>query len=103
MKYFGKGAAAFTRRTVAGKRVRLEFDAANTARAHMDSTQQRRTLGYVFLKDGTLLNAELFNRATASPTRGRLLHRWRSLGGLIARRGEQSRGCGLRNNSSLIF
>jgi endonuclease YncB( thermonuclease family) len=78
MKYFGKEAAALTRRTVEGKRVRLEFDAANTARAHMDSTQQRRTLGYVFLKDGTLLNAEIIKQGTASPIHVFLLHGWRS-------------------------
>ena len=56
---FGKEAAAFTRRMAEGKRVRLQFDAANASRAHKDSTQQRRTLAYVFLEDGTLLNAEI--------------------------------------------
>jgi micrococcal nuclease len=59
MKYFGKEAAAFIRRTVEGKRVRLDFDPANASRAHRDSTQQRRTSAYVFLEDGTLLNAEI--------------------------------------------
>jgi putative tryptophan/tyrosine transport system substrate-binding protein len=44
---------------VEGKRVRLEFDPANATRAHKDSTQQRRTLAYVFLQDGTLLNGEI--------------------------------------------
>jgi micrococcal nuclease len=69
MKYFGKEAAAFTRRMTEGKRVRLEFDPANASRAHKDSTQQRRTLAYMFLEDGTLLNAEIINKATASPIR----------------------------------
>jgi hypothetical protein len=40
---------------VEGKRVRLEFDPANEPRARKDSTQQRRTLAYVFLEDGTFL------------------------------------------------
>jgi micrococcal nuclease len=44
---------------VEGRRVRLEFDPTNAARAHKDSTQQRRTLAYVFLEDGVLLNAEI--------------------------------------------
>jgi micrococcal nuclease len=52
VEQFGKEAAAFTRRKVEGKRLRLEFDPANAPRAHKDSTQQRRTLAYVFLKDG---------------------------------------------------
>jgi micrococcal nuclease len=59
VEHFGKEAAAFTRRMVEGKRVRLEFDPANARRAHKDSTQQRRTLAYVFLEDGALLNAEI--------------------------------------------
>ena len=47
VEHFGKEAAAFTQRIVEGKRVRLEFDPANAARGHKDSTQQRRTLAYV--------------------------------------------------------
>jgi micrococcal nuclease len=62
VEHFGKEAAAFTRRMVEGKRVRLEFDPANAARAHKDNTQQRRTLAYVFLEDGTLLNAEIIKQ-----------------------------------------
>ena len=62
VEHFGKEAAAFTRRMVEGKRVRLEFDPANAPRAHKDSTQQRRTLAYVFLEDGTLLNAEIIKQ-----------------------------------------
>jgi len=56
---FAKEAAEFTRRMCEGKRVRLEFDQANAARGHKDSTRQRRTLAYVFLEDGTLLNSEI--------------------------------------------
>ena len=62
VEHFGKEAAAFTRRMVEGKRVRLEFDPVNAVRAHKDSTQQRRTLAYVFLEDGTLLNAEIIKQ-----------------------------------------
>jgi endonuclease YncB( thermonuclease family) len=42
--------------------VRVEFDPANASRTHKDSTQQRRTLAYVFLEDGTLLNAEIIKQ-----------------------------------------
>jgi micrococcal nuclease len=62
VEHFGKEAAAFTRRMAEGKHVRLEFDPANAARAHKDSTQQRRTLAYVFLEDGTLLNAKIIKQ-----------------------------------------
>ena len=50
---FGKEASAFTRRMAQGKRVHLKYDPANAARGHKDNTQQRRTLAYVFLEDGT--------------------------------------------------
>ena len=59
---FGKEASAFTRRMAQGKRVHLEYDPANAARGHKDNTQQRRTLAYVFLEDGTLLNAEIIRQ-----------------------------------------
>jgi micrococcal nuclease len=62
VEYFGREAAAFTRRMVEGKRVRLEYDPANAARGHKDNTSQRRTLAYVFLEDGTLLNAEIIKQ-----------------------------------------
>ena len=57
VEYFGKEATAFTRRMVQGKRVRLEFDQANAHIGHKD--KYRRTLAYVFLEDGTFLNAEI--------------------------------------------
>jgi micrococcal nuclease len=59
---FGKEASGFTRSMVKGKRVRLEFDAANAAQGHKDNTQQRRPAAYVFLEDGTLLNAEIIRQ-----------------------------------------
>ena len=60
VEYFGKEASAFTRRVVEEKRVRLEFDQANAARGHKD--RYGRTLAYVFLEDGTLLNAEIIKQ-----------------------------------------
>jgi micrococcal nuclease len=42
--------------------VRLEYDQANAANGHKDNTQQQRTLAYVFLEDGTLLNAEIIKQ-----------------------------------------
>jgi micrococcal nuclease len=47
---------------VEGKRVRLELDQSNAARGHKDNTPQKRTLAYVFLEDGTLLNAEIIKQ-----------------------------------------
>src|SRR5207247_153882 len=60
VEYFGKEASAFTRRVVEEKRVRLEFDQANAARGHKD--RYGRTLAYVFLEDGTLLNADIIKQ-----------------------------------------
>jgi len=57
VEYYGKEATAFTRRMVQGKRVRLEFDQANAHIGHKD--RYKRTLAYVFLEDGTFLNAEI--------------------------------------------
>lgn len=49
---FGKEASEFTRKMAEGKKVRLEFD---------EDTKDRygRTLAYVYLEDGTFLNAEI--------------------------------------------
>jgi len=52
VQYFGKEASAFTHRMAEGKVVRLEFDAERKDRFG-------RTLAYVYLPDGTFLNAEL--------------------------------------------
>lgn len=53
----GMEAAAFARKLVEGKRVRLEFDPSKAAASHTDSF--KRTLAYVFLADGSFLNAEM--------------------------------------------
>ena len=52
---FGKEAAAFTRRLAEGRRVRLEFDQEPRDR-------YGRTLAYVYLEDGTFLNAEIIRQ-----------------------------------------
>jgi micrococcal nuclease len=59
---FGKEASEFTCQMVEGKRVRLELDPANAPTGHKDNTQQKRTLAYVFLDDGRLLNAEIIKQ-----------------------------------------
>jgi len=59
----GKEAAAFTRKLVEGKKVRLEFDLSNSTTNHKDSW--KRTLAYVFLSDGTFVNAELVKQGYA--------------------------------------
>ena len=57
VEYFGREATAFTRKMVEGKRVRIELDDANAHIEHKD--KYKRTLAYVFLEDGTFLNAEI--------------------------------------------
>ena len=52
VQFFGKEASAFTHRMAEGKVVRLAFDAERTDRFG-------RTLAYVYLSDGTFLNAEI--------------------------------------------
>jgi micrococcal nuclease len=54
VEYFGKEASAFARRTAEGKRVRLEY-APGTGR----TDRYGRTLDYVYLEDGRLLNLEI--------------------------------------------
>jgi micrococcal nuclease len=52
VQFFGKEASEFTRRMAQGKVVRLEFDTDRT-------DKYQRTLSYVYLPDGTFLNAEI--------------------------------------------
>jgi micrococcal nuclease len=71
VQYFGKEATAFTQRLVEGKRVRLESD------------QQRvdkygRTLAYVYLDDGTFVNAELIKQGHGLRTPGSPSRIWSS-------------------------
>jgi len=60
---YGKEAKEFTRSTVVGQNIRLVLDDANAARRHKD--RYGRTLGYVYLQDGVMLNAELLRRGFA--------------------------------------
>lgn len=55
VEFFGKEAGAFTRRLVDGKQVRLDYDWERTDR-------YGRTLAYVYLLDGTFVNAEIIRR-----------------------------------------
>ena len=55
VEFFGKEASAFTKRLVDGKRVRLEHDWERTDR-------YGRTLAYVYLPDGTFVNAEIIRQ-----------------------------------------
>lgn len=53
--FFGKEASAFTKRMAEGKRVRLEYD-------WQERDKYGRLLAYVYLEDGTFLNAEIIKR-----------------------------------------
>lgn len=55
VEYFGKEAAAFLRQVAEGRRVRLEFG---------DEARDRygRTLAFVYLEEGTFLNAEIIRQ-----------------------------------------
>lgn len=55
---YGREASAFTKSLLAGKRVRLEFDVEPRDR-------YGRLLAYVYLSDGTFVNAELVKRGFA--------------------------------------
>ena len=56
--YFGKEAKQFVTRLLTDKRVKLVFDVDKYDR-------YRRTLAYVYLEDGTFLNAELLKQGYA--------------------------------------
>jgi micrococcal nuclease len=60
---FGKDAKEFTWSMVERRSVRLVLDESNAARNHKD--RYGRTLAYVYLDDGTMLNAELIRRGYA--------------------------------------
>jgi micrococcal nuclease len=55
VEHFGKEASAFLRRMAEGKRVRLAFDQERKDR-------YGRTLAYVHLEDGSLLNGEIIRQ-----------------------------------------
>jgi micrococcal nuclease len=55
VQHFGKEASAFTKRLVEGKTVRLEYDQQHT-------DKYDRTLAYVYLMDGRMVNAEIIQQ-----------------------------------------
>lgn len=55
VQYFGKEATAFTKKMAEGKQVKLEYDWQRT-------DKYGRTLAYVYLLDGTFLNAEIIKQ-----------------------------------------
>jgi micrococcal nuclease len=55
VEYFGKEASEFTKRMVEGKKVRLEYD-------WQRRDKYGRLLAYVYLEDGTFLNAEIIKQ-----------------------------------------
>lgn len=55
VEYFGKEASAFTHTLCEGKKVRLEYDVAA-------QDKYGRSLAYVYLEDGTFVNAELIQQ-----------------------------------------
>jgi endonuclease YncB( thermonuclease family) len=58
VQYFGKEAAAFLRQLSQGKLVRMEYDVERF-------DKYRRTLAYVYLADGTFVNAEMIRQGYA--------------------------------------
>jgi len=59
IKQLGRQSYGFTRKLVEGKRVRLEFDAERF-------DKYKRLLAYVYLEDGTFVNAEIVKQGYAS-------------------------------------
>lgn len=55
VQYFGREASAFLQQLVAGKTVRLEYDQQRT-------DKYARTLAYLYLLDGTFVNAEIIKQ-----------------------------------------
>jgi len=55
IEYFGKEASEFTRKKVEGKRVNLEYD-------WQSRDKYGRLLAYVYIGDGTFLNAEIIRQ-----------------------------------------
>jgi micrococcal nuclease len=60
---FGMDAKQFTRDSIEGKSLRLEFDEANRRTGHKD--KYGRTLAYAYLDDGRMLNRELIRQGYA--------------------------------------
>jgi micrococcal nuclease len=59
VEYFGQEAYLFTKKMVEGKKVKLEFD-------WQERDRYGRLLAYVYLLDGTFLNAEIIKQGYGS-------------------------------------
>ncbi len=59
IEYFGKEASDYVKRILAGRKVRLQYDVQRYDR-------YKRTLAYVYLDDGTFLNALLVKEGFAT-------------------------------------
>ncbi len=93
VKALAQAAASFVRQSVEGKPVKLEYDRERRDR-------WGRTLAYVYLEDGTFLNAEIVRQGYGLVcTR----HRFRYLGEFreLEREAQQD-GRGLWNNGTLL-
>ena len=62
-------------------------------RGHKNNTQQKRTLAYAFLDDGTLLNAEIIKQGYGFALSATRSQRWRS--SAVLEREAREQGCGL--------
>lgn len=60
VEQFGKEASTFTRRLVQGQKVIVAYDQTNTPAKHKD--KYGRTLAYVYLLNGTLVNLEIIQQ-----------------------------------------
>ncbi len=59
VEYFGKEASDYVKKYLTGKKVRLEYDVQRKDR-------YKRTLAYIYLEDGTFLNAHLVEKGYAT-------------------------------------
>lgn len=86
---FGPEASEFTKMMAEGKTIRLELDEANARQGHKD-IYRRRTLGYIYLEDGMLLNAEIIRQGYGrlyTKSRFRYLNEFRALERQASERG----------------
>ncbi|MFW6248535.1 MAG: thermonuclease family protein, partial [Bacteroidota bacterium] len=58
VEFYGKEASDFVKKMLEGKKVKLEYDV-------QEKDRYGRTLAYVYLEDGTFLNAELVRQGYA--------------------------------------
>lgn len=60
VEYFGKEASKFLKDLVDGRKVKIEYDQANAVKNNLDKYE--RTLGYIYLEDGTFVNAAIIEK-----------------------------------------